>query len=232
MRKYEHIFFDLDHTLWDFETNSKQTLNELFLKYDLGSSTSFEFEDFYQKYKFYNRNLWKDYELGKIDKDELRVSRFQKALLSIGIDDLALSITFGDDYVKYSPIKKALIPHSMDVLNYLSEKGYKLHIITNGFEEVQHIKLKNSELDVFFIHTITSEKAGAKKPSMGVFNYAFELTGANKRNSVIIGDSYHSDIVGGMNIGMDTIYFNPESESYHKKPTYDISCLSDIYEIL
>lgn len=229
--KYQHIFFDLDHTLWDFETNSKETLETLFTEHKINGLSNKTFEFFFQKYRFYNRQLWKEYELGRLAKEDLRVQRFQKALLAIGIDDISLSHTIGEEYIKICPHKTALIPHSIKVLEYLTKKDYIIHLITNGFEEVQHVKIKKSGIDKFINHMITSEQAGCKKPRLGIFQHAFELTGANKRNSVIIGDSYHADIEGGMNIGMDTIYFNPEKTKYNKKPTHDIDCLSALYKI-
>ena len=232
MKNYEHIFFDLDHTLWDFEVNSKETLNELFIQYDLESLSNRNFEFFYQKYKFYNRQLWKEYEMGKLAKEDLRTQRFRKSFLAIGVDDLKISYEVGEQYVAICPHKTALLPHCMNVLNYLKDKNYHIHLITNGFEEVQNIKIKKSGIDIFIKHMITSEQSGAKKPSIGIFNHAFELTGATSSNSMIIGDSYHADIVGGMNVGMDTVYFNPDKLTYNKNPTHDISCLSDLYKIL
>lgn len=232
MASYKHIFFDLDHTLWDFETNSKETLSELFYSLKINEKSKFKFDEFFQKYSFYNREMWKFYELGKIDKEELRIKRFEKALLAIGVDDVNISYEIGEQYVLKCPYKTRLIPYSIDVLDYLKEKNYTIHLITNGFSEVQNVKIKNSKIAPYIQHMITSELAGAKKPSIGMFNFAFELTGASSRNSIIIGDSYHSDIVGGMNAGMDTIYFNPHKERFNKKPTFEISCLSELYEIL
>ena len=230
--KYDHIFFDLDHTLWDFETNSKETLQTIFIKHKINEVSNKTFEFFFQKYKFYNRQLWKEYELGRLAKEDLRTHRFIKALLAIGIDDISLSYSISEEYSDVCPHKTALIPHSIDVLEYLENKNYIIHLITNGFEEVQHIKIKKSGIDKFINQMITPEQAGCKKPRIGIFQHAFKKTGANNRNSIIIGDSYHSDIEGGMNIGMDTIFFNPEKSKYNKKPSHDIDCLSALYKIL
>ena len=230
--EYKHIFFDLDHTLWDFETNSKETLKELFLEYKIENLTSKSFDFFYQKYKFYNHQLWKEYEIGKVSKEDLRTQRFLKSLLAIGLDDLKIAYEIGEKYIEKSPHKTALLPHSIEILKYLKEKKYIIHLITNGFEEVQDIKINKSGIDLYIDEMITSEQAGVKKPSVGIFNYAFTKTGATKRNSIIIGDSYHADIIGGMNAGMDTVYFNPEKLSFNKKPTHEIYCLSELYKIL
>jgi len=232
MASYQHIFFDLDHTLWDFETNSKETLRGLFEEYNLQKISTKGFDFFYQKYAFYNRKLWQEYEIGKLSQEDLRVQRFQKALLAIGIDDIKIAYDIGRQYVAICPYKTTLIPHAIEVLTYLKKKQYAIHLITNGFEEVQHIKIKNSKIDQFIEYMITSEQAGSKKPSIGIFQYAFKKVGATSRNSIIIGDSFHADIEGGMNVGMDTVYFNPGKSTYNKKPTYDISCLSELYKIL
>lgn len=232
MNKYKHIFFDLDHTLWDFEVNSQSTLSQLFEEFKISQKSNKDFDFFYQKYKFYNRQLWKEYEIGKLSKIDLRLNRFTKALLAIGINDLEIAYTMSEKYIEISPHKNSLIPYGIEVLTYLQEKQYKVHLITNGFEEVQHIKIKNTKIDQFVEYMITSEQAGAKKPSIGIFHYAFDKTGATSRNSIIIGDSFHADIEGGMNVGMDTIFFNPEKNKFNKKPTYEISCLSELYEIL
>lgn len=230
--KYEHIFFDLDHTLWDFEVNSRETLEELFGEFDLPSRTRTAFEQFYQKYRYYNRLMWMEYELGRLTKEQLRTDRFEKALLSAGIHDIGLSAAFGDAYLARCPHKTALVPYAIEVMEHVLSKGYRLHIITNGFEEVQHVKLAKSGIGKYVEFMITSEQAGVKKPSIGIFHHAFSLTGATARNSIIIGDSYHSDIAGGLQVGMDTIFFNPEKQTYTKRPTHDISCLSEILTIL
>ena len=144
----KHIFFDLDRTLWDFESNSLQTLTELFNQFNLSNLGMNSAENFIRKYKIHNERLWDLYREDKITKEELRGKRFYLTLKEYGIEDERLSEKIGLEYVRISPLKKKLFPYTLDVLNYLNKK-YEMHIITNGFEEVQHVKLSQSGLSSF-----------------------------------------------------------------------------------
>jgi putative hydrolase of the HAD superfamily len=228
---FKTIFFDLDHTLWDFDTNSTNTLLEIVEKYELishGLPSTIEFISCYQSI---NEKMWEEYRLGLVDRTTLRNTRFHKALLAFGIDNYDLSLQLGDYYVKESPLKKNLFPHALETLTYLKKK-YELHIITNGFNEVQFIKLENSLLAPFFTHIITSEAANSKKPESEIFDYALKLAQAKVEDCVMIGDSLAQDIAGARNFGMKQIFFNPNKIQHTAEVSYEINSLHELKEIL
>lgn len=228
---YTSIFFDLDHTLWDFETNSTQTLLEIVNKFQLmqlGLPSSAQFISCYQKI---NDKMWDDYRRGLIDRTTLRNNRFHKALLVFGIDNYEMSLEMGEYYLRESPLKKNLFPHALETLAYLKDK-YKLHIITNGFNEVQFIKLEHSELAPFFTHVITSEAANSKKPEAEIFDYALRLANTTAKESLMIGDSLEQDIAGARNYGMDQVFFNPHKIKHAAQVSYEIYALHELKLIL
>lgn len=227
----KHIFFDLDRTLWDFEKNAQETLEEIFLNFSLEKKGVNNFESFMKRYKSHNEKLWDLYKQGSIEKKYLRDQRFQLTLEEFNINDAGLAHQIGMYYIKTSPLKTKLFPHCLGIMKYLDQK-YKLHIITNGFEEVQHIKLEKSGLTPFFNCIITSEKAGVKKPNSRIFEYAINQAQASIKNSVMIGDDLYADILGAKDVGIDQIYFNPEKNPHYEEVTYEISCLSHLKEIL
>ncbi len=231
MDKYNHIFFDLDRTLWDFESNSHDALFDIVNKYRLINIVN-NFESFISIYQKHNVKMWEDYREKRIEKSILRWKRFYLPLLEFGIDDIELAKKIGEDYVVISPQKKKLFPFVHEVLQYL-HKNYQMHIITNGFEEVQHIKLKRSELDGYFKNIVTSEMVGVQKPAKEIFAYALEMSGANKSESIMIGDDIDTDIAGAKYYGIDQIFFNPDNlSSKDIKPTFTISSLIELKEIL
>lgn len=229
--RYKHIFFDLDRTLWDFETNSFETLSELYEKYRLDQKGIVSPNEFVKKYKTHNDLLWEQYREGSIDRATLRVDRFHKTLADFDIEDVALSYNIGNDYIEHSPRKTALMPHAHDVLSYLHEK-YSLHIITNGFEEVQHIKIDHSDLKKYFREIITSERAGYKKPEKFIFDYSLETANARAEESIMIGDHLEIDLLGARNAGIDQVYFNPNNVPHTETITHEISSLKELLEIL
>ena len=170
--KFKHIFFDLDNTLWDFEKNSNITLTYLVGKFDLISKGIDNATSFIQKYRVHNDRLWSLYREDKISKNELRTERFRLTLQEYKIDNQELADNIGLAYIQQSPLKTILFPFAIEVLEYLYQ-NYTLHIITNGFEEVQHIKINSSGLKSYFNNIITSEQVGVKKPDARIFRYAF-----------------------------------------------------------
>jgi len=228
--KYKHIFFDLDRTLWDFEENSNETLLELCNKYNIASRGISDHNEFITKYKIHNEHLWALYRENKISQKKLRSQRFYNTLLDYGIDDFKLSEKIGLDYIEICPKKTKLFPYVLEVLNYLKNKYY-LHIITNGFEKTQLIKLKCSALIPFFLNIITSEKIGFKKPNPKIFEYALQKSQAIKSESIYVGDDLEVDILGCQNFGIDGIFFNPQKTPHKEKVTYEISSLSQLLEI-
>ncbi len=206
--KIKHIFFDLDHTLWDFETNSNLAFKEIFSKHNIKLDVSV----FLNYYKNINSYYWKLYREEKVTKSELRYKRlkdtFDKANYVIS-DSLIDSLAF--DYIDVLPNNNNLFEGAREILEYLSQ-DYKLHIITNGFNEVQSKKLKNSGIDVYFDKVITSEEVGVKKPNPKIFQYALKKANANLNESIMIGDNWEADIMGAKNTGLDVIFFNYYNE--------------------
>ena len=229
--KYSHLFFDLDRTLWDFEKNAQEALSEMYDFFDLSSLGLSSAELFIEKYKFHNEYLWSLYREGKIDKEKLRSYRFQLCLNDFGVTNDKLAEDLGNRYVSSAPYKTHLFPFTHEVLQYLKSK-YSLHIITNGFEEVQHIKLKQSKLDVYFDKIITSEQIGVKKPDPKIFMHALSCANATLSDSLMLGDDFPVDILGAKNIGMDQVFFNPNNEKTADSCTFEIKCLSELLHLL
>ena len=213
MESIKHIFFDLDHTLWDYETNSKETLSELYIKHKLESKGVPGFDVFYERFLIRNEECWELYRQHRMNKNNLRTVRFRNTLRDFDIHSNILSEWLGNDFVTESPKKTRLFPQAKEVLEILSMR-YALHIITNGFEEVQFVKIKQSGLEQYFREIITSERAGARKPKYGIFKYAFEKTGALPEESLMVGDDYENDIRGAKEAGMLAILFNPGGKEY------------------
>jgi putative hydrolase of the HAD superfamily len=208
IKKYKHIFFDLDHTIWDFDRNAEETLHELYGVYGLKDLGLHSADLFIETYTRNNHQLWAEYHTGKITKDQLREARFKKTFLDLGMHPDVIPVGFEDDYVKLCPTKTNLFPDAHETLQYLQAK-YSLHLISNGFSESQGIKISNTNLGGYFQHVIISEIVGANKPDKAIFEHAINLAQTTKEESLMIGDSLEADVYGALNFGMDAIYFNP-----------------------
>lgn len=230
MKKYKHLFFDLDRTLWDFDKNSTETIMDLHEIHGMESKNVGNAADFLEVYKVKNEALWVQYRHGKITKNELRQERFHQAFLHFELNDPELALHFNDKYVEMCSAKPHLLPGTIDVLNYLDDK-YMLHIITNGFVEAQSVKMKNTGLENYFKEVIVSDGLGYRKPDERIFYHAMKLAGANKEESLMIGDDYQADIVGARKIGMDQVFLRPEKDIL-KEATFEISELKELLEIL
>ncbi len=230
MQKYTHLFFDLDHTLWDFETNSIQTLEELYQKYHLMDSFD-NFNQFYSNYETYNEELWVLYREGKITKEKLNFERFFVPLSNAGIKDEHIAQNFANDYITVSPTKTTLMPYTIEVLTQL-KKTHQLHIITNGFKKVQIQKLKTSNLNIFFKNIFISETIGASKPKTAFFEYAVKSSNAPKKKCLIIGDNLETDIDGAINFGLDYVYFNPAKKEHDRTLMHEISSLKELLPLV
>jgi putative hydrolase of the HAD superfamily len=228
MVKIEHIFFDLDHTLWDFEKNSDLTFQKIFQKHNLHIELSL----FLEVYKPLNRKFWKLYREEKITKKELRYLRLKTAfdVIDYPISD-GLINTLSDEYISFLSDFNHLFDGTLELLEYLKSK-YKLHIITNGFQEVQSKKMKNSKISHFFDVFVTSESVGVKKPNPKVFEHALKLANATKENSIMIGDSIEADVLGAINIGMKAIHCNFENDNIENRNFKSISSLFEIKQYL
>ena len=233
--KYKHLFFDLDHTLWDFEANSRQTLEELYQFMNLEAIGVNDFNLFHKNYLIHNDKLWDRYRKGFVKVDELRWKRMWLTLLDFKIADEPLAREMGNIFLDLLPTRKILFPDAIEILDYLVEKKYNLHLITNGFEKTQHSKLKNSGLDKYFIEVITSEGSNSLKPHKEIFDYAFQKTNATPEESIMIGDSIEVDIQGAINAGIDQVFVNHLTKEpvaiNNKLPTYTVYSLKELEEI-
>ena len=231
MAKYKHLFFDLDHTLWDFNANARLTLEELYHSLQLQTFGIKDFELFYTTYLSHNDMLWEKYRNGIIKVDDLRWKRMWYTLVDFKIGDEKLARDMGFRFLELLPTRTLLFPHTVECLSYLTNKGYQLHLITNGFESTQHSKLKYSGIASYFIEVITSEGSNSLKPNKEIFDYAFMKTGAKPYESIMIGDSIEVDIQGAMNAGMDQVFVNHTCVDCEIQPTHTVYSLKELEKI-
>ena len=234
--KYKHLFFDLDHTLWDFEANARTTLASLYEEMQLQQRGVHDFELFYRKYILHNEKLWDRYRKGYIKQEELRVKRMWLSLLEFKIADDLLANEMNIRFLDLLPTRTLLFPYTVEILSYLQDKGYQLHLITNGFEKTQHSKLNYSGLSKFFTQVVTSEGSNSLKPNKEIFDYAFNVTGAKPEESIMIGDTIEVDILGAFNAGIDQVHVNHlTSEPVHlmenQLPTFTVFSLKELETI-
>jgi putative hydrolase of the HAD superfamily len=229
---YKDLFFDLDHTLWDFETNSKETIQELYITHRLADLGIVDFDGFYSTYSAHNHRLWDRYTKGFIKQEELRWKRVYLSLLDFKVANEPLAKAMSQAYLEILPNKTHLFPYTIEILEYLKQKEYKMHLITNGFESVQFKKIKNSGLADYFIEVITSEASNSLKPQKEIFEYALKNAKASVEKSIMIGDNESADIQGGINIGMDTIFVNHIQVVPTVPATYTITHLKELENIL
>jgi putative hydrolase of the HAD superfamily len=229
--KDHHLFFDLDHTLWDFEKNSKSALKQIFKESALDQKIK-EFSSFHGVYKNNNRLLWRQYGNGKMTKEILRTKRFEDTLRYFKIVDKDLVEHLSQAYLDVSPFQKNLFPFAIETLTYLQKESYQMHIITNGFKEVQHIKLREAGLTPFFDIIVCSEEVGVNKPDPKVFHHSMEKAGANPIKSVMIGDDYQVDYLGALNAGMKAVFFNHKGEKKVRKDDDFVQHLNELPEKL
>jgi putative hydrolase of the HAD superfamily len=231
--QYKQLFFDLDHTLWDFESNSRQTLEELYHTLRLGDRGVTDFDTFHRRYIVHNDKLWERYRNGYIKVDELRWKRMWLTLLDFRIADEPLARDMDIRFLDALPTRKILFPHTVEILDYLTGKGYRLHLITNGFEKTQHSKLRYAGIDGYFGQVITSEGSGSLKPHKEIFDYALRVTGAGPDESIMLGDSLEVDIQGAMNAGIDQVFINHLRTAVAAgiTPTYTVHSLNELRAI-
>lgn len=230
--KYKHLFFDLDHTLWDFDRNAKDTLEEIHRDFELTERGVPHFEAFYATYKQHNEIMWDRYHKGFITQEELKWKRMWRTLLDFKVADEPLSKNMSETFLQLLPEKKQLFPHTREILHYLAEKNYRLHIITNGFELTQKSKITNSGIGHYFGHIITSETSNSLKPKKEIFEFALDRSGALLEESIMIGDNPDADIQGAINAGMDSIFVNHTGAEVRVTPTYTVNHLQQLEGIL
>jgi putative hydrolase of the HAD superfamily len=229
--RYRHLFFYLDHTLWDFDTNSREALQDIYHSLFLADAGVNDFDLFHKLYLGHNDRLWERYRKGQMKVDELRWKRMSMTLLEFKNGDEALAKKMGVEFLNILPTKKALFPDTAEVLNYLTEKKYSLHLITNGFEKTQHHKLKTAGIDNFFMEVITSEGSNSLKPHPAIFEYALIKTGAEKKESIMIGDTPDVDIAGAREAGIDQVYVNHTGRIESVDATYTVYSLKELMKI-
>lgn len=228
MNEIKHIFFDLDHTLWDFEKNSTLAFEKIFqeLNFDIDS------QQFMAIYNPINVAYWKLYERNEIDQEALRVNRLKDAFEAINFAITLEEInSISHLFIEYLTSNNHLIEGTIETLDYLKD-NYELHIITNGFSFVQEVKLQKSNLDKYFVTITNSELAGHKKPHGNIFQYALTLANASKNQSIMVGDSIEADVLGAMNFGMKAVYFNPANEEILQNEIIQIQKLTQLKNIL
>ena len=232
MKKYRHVFFDLDHTLWDFDRNSDETILELYEQGGFARSLGHDGADYLKLYRETNFRLWEEYRQGKLDKETLRIRRFRESFKAIGYYDEAGIRDFERSYLAEAPRKKALVDGALEILEALAERKMRLHIITNGFSETQSIKLKESGIAHFFDLVMTSDTLQVHKPEAAIFIESLKRSGAQRVESFMVGDSLLADVIGARQVGMDQAYYNPRAKPHEENITIELRSLSDLLPYL
>jgi putative hydrolase of the HAD superfamily len=231
MRKYKFLFFDLDCTLWDYENNAAKALEIIFVEYQLDQyfKNSKQFIELFAKY---NDLLWNEFREGRIHKEILRIKRFEMCLYDVAIENRELAMSLNNVFLELSPKSAGLMPGAIEILNYLKDKKYQLYIITNGFTQIQEMKMRYSGLEAYFEKMFTSENVGSNKPNRAMFEYAIKSVNALKKQSLMIGDDLKVDIVGAKKFGIDQVFYNPKKIPHTEKVTFEIEDLLELKNIL
>ncbi len=225
----KHLFFDLDHTLWDFDANAYDCLSEIHESFGLGAN-DIALEDLYQTFTRINKELWTKLELNEIEHDAIRKFRFKNSLEALGlVAGTKMSEAMNRAFLDLLPTKKKLIDGCMEVLETLKPK-YQLHILSNGFHKIQKKKLANSGIQSYFTKVITNDIADSRKPDAGIFEFALKKTHARSEDSLMIGDSHLADIMGAKNMGWDTVHFDQKDNPEELLSTIKITKLSQLLQ--
>ncbi len=228
--KYKCLLFDLDHTLWDYETNSREALSELYIDFGL-KKKGIEEEDFLQTFYVINNELWDQYDRGLLHRDVIRNERFHRILLALGVNEYEMSLRLSHEYLSESPKKKNLIEGCKKTLDYLHPK-YPMVIVTNGFDEIQSTKLSSSGIDHYFKSIVTSARAGHKKPAKEIFEFALHENNVSPTEAIMIGDNLLTDIAGAVNANIDTVFFNPNKIQHEARVNHEIGTLTEMMNFL
>lgn len=231
-KKYQTIFFDLDHTLWDFDANARIALKTIYEQFNFRQLGIQDFKHFSKTYEYHNDLFWERFRKGWVDREALRWKRLWHTFIDYRIFHKALAKEASETYLSILPHQTILLNHTMDVLEYCHSKGYELAIITNGFKDTQELKVEKSGIAHYFQHMITSEDVQWVKPHREIFDKAMEIMQTAPEKSLMIGDSLEADVMGAAALNMDQVFFNPKKLHHTYHPTYEISCLSQIKEIL
>ncbi|HYG03857.1 MAG TPA: YjjG family noncanonical pyrimidine nucleotidase [Chryseosolibacter sp.] len=230
-KKYKCVFFDLDHTLWDYEKNAEETLAELYTAFSLSARGVPDALSLYLKFREVNLALWDLYDTNRCDQQYIRTERFKQILTHFAAYDSDLSEKLSIEYLSNCPKKNNMMPYAIEMLEYLHSK-YQLTVVTNGFDEIQNMKLSSGNLHRFFHHIVTSQKAGHRKPSGRIFEYAMKANNVRSADVVMIGDNLVTDIGGAKAAEIDAIFFNRDKINHSSPVNHEISCLSELKNIL
>lgn len=231
MKTYKTVFFDLDHTLWDFNQNCAETLQELYSIYEL-EQFGFSIPDFQKTYRHINDSMWEGFHRNEVTKEELRTERFPRTFQMLGIEAHKVPSRLDMHFIELCPTKPHVHVNSFEILDYLKEKGYALHIITNGFSETQHVKMKHSGLEKYFESLIHADHTGHKKPEPQIFEYALQTTNSDSESSIMIGDDLYADVLGAKQVGMGHVYYNITKKPHKEDIQFEISNLIELKDIL
>jgi putative hydrolase of the HAD superfamily len=245
LKNYKHLFFDLDGTLWDLKGNTQDAFQILFDRFG-DQLSGIDKKKFIQRYHIHNDRVWALYRDGKIEKEVLRYIRFERAFSDSGMAaDADFIRLFSDAFLEICPRQPGVLDGAHDLLQYCTGK-YTLHIITNGFIEVQGLKMDAARLNEYFTHVINSEHCGVRKPYPGIFEYALNITGAERDSSLMIGDDWDADVLGARDFGMDQVFLTATEDMMNEingkyghaparhnyRPTYTIASLRELMHIL
>lgn len=229
---YTHLYFDLDHTLWDTDKNAEESLRELFHELDLAAKGIPDFEAFHLTYKNHNEKLWGLYAENKVGKEAVRTHRFLHTFHDFGLDDPSTALVLATEFISRTPHKTNLIEGTIELLEHLHGR-YNLSIITNGFPESQYVKLNTSGIKKYFDHVFISEEVGIHKPDPKIFHHAMTVSKAeNAEKCMMIGDTFQTDIFGALNAGMKPVHYSADHSVHHGAPVLTIHKLSDLTTIL
>ncbi len=226
-----HLFFDLDHTLWDFEANKNTVLGLLWDEY-FPEKTAL-FPEFRQAFDAHNEALWADFRAGKVTREDLRSKRFARTLLELRLPDNKLSQRLSDRFLQLLPQQALLLPFAKELLQYCRERAYPMAVITNGFDTTQRLKMEAAGIDGYFTEVFSSENCGRPKPHCAIFDTAQKTSGApHPADCLMIGDSLEADILGAQAAGWKTVYYNPLRTTHNARPTHEVACLSELKALL
>lgn len=232
MKNIRHIFFDLDNTLWDHRRNAYLTIKELFSRQDIAGQYQIDFEAFHTTYHIVNERLWEQIRDEEIDKEYLRKHRFYNTFLNFGVDDENLAAYFEHHFLDEILRYNELVDGALDLLAYLKIKKYKLHIISNGFQEVTERKCILSGIADYFETITSADSVNIRKPRPEIFEYSLNLAKANKEEGILIGDDWIADVKGAQNFGIDVIFFDVLNENPQEEDLKVIRHLSEVKQYL
>ncbi|SIP92273.1 putative hydrolase of the HAD superfamily [Chryseobacterium sp. RU37D] len=230
--KIQHIFFDLDNTLWDHRKNAYLTIKDLFEKEEITLKYNIDFEVFHSVYHKINESLWEKIRDGIIDKEYLRKHRFYDTFRRFNVDDEMLSMYFEEHFLDKILNHNELVEGTEYILDYLKNKNYTLHVISNGFQEVTERKCILSGIDKYFQTITSADTVGVRKPNPEIFEYSLNLAKADKEKSILIGDDWIADVVGAQNYGMDVIFFDTLHENKQETGLKSVRHLLQIKDFL